>query len=617
MLVGKRDFDEVVRNLSQTGSYGLDTETSGLTRKDRLFSVIFADETQGYYFNFNDQPDHLGHLAPDEYILPREWLDSLCQIVENRDSLFFLHNAKFDLSMLSKEGLIVLGSVHCTEAMERVLRNNHFKYSLKACAERRGLAKDDTVDAYIKEHGLFDKLVIPGKKKVSQLKHFDLVPFNVIAPYGCTDAVITRAIGLDQLAKMKLEDDSLPSNAPTRQGVVDNERRFTKALWRMEEVGAHIDRPYTLRALGWTQSEAERAKLEFQDMVGAPYKDSVDCFRPVFTKLGIEMPQTPTGRMCVDKAALEKLEHPIGAKIREIRGLEKLASTYYSSFLHFADSNDLIHANIRQGGTETGRLSYSDPNLQNLPKEDKESFRTKPYLVRRCFTPLNSDWVLVPIDFDQQEFRLMLDYAGETELIQQVMSGLDLHEATAQMAGITRAQAKTLNFGLLYGMGTAKLAKSLKISFREAEELKALYFEKLPKVQAFIRGVSFTAQKRGYIWNWNGFRNYCTFSSYAYKMPNALVQGSCGQVIRVATVKVDEYIAQNRLRSHMAAQVHDEILFQVHKSELHHVPEFQRLMEQTYVPKNGMHLTCSVEHGSKSWAKFDLSKGLPTTASAT
>ena len=380
MLVRRNDFQEIVTKLSAPGIYGLDTETTGLARKDRIFSVIFADADDGYYFNFNDKPDHLGRKAPDEYILPREWIEELAPITENSASLFFLHNAKFDISMLSRDGLNLLGTAHCTEAMERVLKNNYFgskPYSLKSCAARRELSKDESVEAYIKEHGLITKLAIPGKKKLVELKHFDLVPFDIIAPYGCTDAIITRAIGLDQLTKIKEEDEKLPVSLPRRQGVIENERKFTKALWRMEEAGVKIDRPYTESALAWTTEEAQRERIKFQEQFGMEFKDGSSELKKIFSTLGVEMPLTPTGKMRTNKEALDNLDHPVGKQIRAIRRLEKLCGTYYSSFLHFADGDDRIHANVRQGGTETSRLSYSDPNLQNLPKEDKESDRLK------------------------------------------------------------------------------------------------------------------------------------------------------------------------------------------------------------------------------------------------
>jgi DNA polymerase-1 len=374
-----------------------------------------------------------------------------------------------------------------------------------------------------------------------------------------------------------------------------------------------INRPYVQEALQYTETQALKARREFGELTGIEYQDSAGVFKKAFQKFDIELPLTRTGKPCTNKQVLDALENPVADKIREIRSYEKLAGTYYSSFLFFADEHDFIRANMRQGGTETSRFSYSDPNLQNCPKEDEEEDRDKPYIVRRSFIP-PPDFCLVPIDYKQQEFRMMLDYAGERELIAAIMNGVDVHEATAQLMGVTRKFAKTLNFGLLYGMGAAKLAKALKIPLEEAYELRALYFAKLPRVQALIRGVMNTGSQRGYIWNWFGFRNHLSSPEYAYVLPNHLIQGGCAQVIRVAMVRLDAYLRTNRLRSAMLAQVHDELLFQVHKDELHHVPELQKIMEAVYQPKNGLVLECSVEHSWKSWGKFDQVKGYPVAA---
>lgn len=614
MLVRRDEFQAVVKKLSAAGIYGLDTETTGLRRGDRLFSIIIADELQGYYFSFNEDCDHLGNYVPDEYRLPREWISQLAPITENEESIFFLHNAKFDLGMLSKDDCFVTGQAHCTEAMERVLQNNylgHKPYSLKSCAKRRGLEKDAAVEDYIKQHGLITKLVVPGKDKIVELWHFDKVPFQIISPYGCTDAVITRAIGIDQLKKFAAMDSDVSLSAPQIQPLILNERKVTRTCFRMEEAGLHIDREYTRKAMDFTLQQAKLAEESFQTITGRPFEDSATVIKEVFDSVGLVLPKTATGKAATNKKVLDDLEHPIADKIREIRGLKKLVSTYYSSFLYFADDRDLVHANIRQGGTETSRFSYSDPNLQNLPKEDEPEDRFKDFHVRKCFTPINRDFVFVPIDYRQQEFRMMLDYAGEHELIAAIMAGEDVHEATARMLGITRKQAKTINFGLLYGMGVAKLAAALKVSLDEARRLKALYFRRLPKVQTFIEGVIAVGRDRRFIWNWHGFRNHISSPEYAYVLPNHLIQGGCAQVLRVAMPQLDQYIIERQLRTQMVAQVHDEILFQVHKDELHHVAHFQKIMESVYKPKNGMYLHCSVEHSWDSWGKWDQTKGLP------
>lgn len=620
MIVKKSEFANCVKRFTKPGWYGADTETTGLKESDTLFSLILADEEGACYFNFNDRPDHLGQRAPDDYILPRQWLEEFGAVFENLESLFFLHNAKFDLRMLTKEGLSVLGTVHDTEVLERVIKNNylgHKPYSLGSVAKRYGCDKSDAVDEYIKKHGLITKVRVPGKKKLFEEKHFDRVPFSVIAPYGETDGTIVRRIGIAQKRKLEEIDATTPPNRPTIAPLVINEYLLTKACHRVERTGIKINRKYTEDALAHTQAESLKRQQEFTAMTGIVFEDNAKAIAESFKAAGIELPRTRTGKPCTNKATLDGLHNPVADKIREIRTLDKLASTYFSSFTYFADPvTDLIHANMRQGGTETMRFSYSDPNLQNIPKEDDEEDKLKPFIVRKCFEPLNADWCLVPIDFKQQEYRMMADYAGETQLIDAIMMGEDVHDATARLLGITRKQAKTLNFGLLYGMGGAKLAHALKIPLEEALYLRAQYFRKLPNIQRFVRNVMRNGEDRGYIFNWFGFRSHIARREFAYVLPNHIIQGGCAQVVRIAMVRLDDYIRKHQLRSRILVQVHDELLFQVHKSELHHVVEFQDIMENVYVPRNNMKLDCSVEHSWISWGKWDQTKGVPNVTAA-
>lgn len=615
MIVGKSNFDAIVARLSQAGEYGLDTETTGLRRYDSLFSVIFADEADSYYFSFNDEPDHLGVPVPEEFRLPREWLPLLQQILDNPDSTFFIHNAKFDLGKLAKEGLVVVGTVHCTEALERVRKNNlgDGQYNLDACVKRLGEAKDDAVKKYISQHKLGHKIEIPGKKKLADILYFNKVPFEFMTAYAGKDARLHRMLGKYQEREFARIDAEAPPIAPRVSTLVANEKQLTKAVFRMEERGIRIDRSYTQGALSYTQQVATSAMQSFEAMTGYPYEESSAVFQAVFKKFGVELPKTAGGRPSTKKEVLEELDHPVAEKIREIRGLQKLASTYYSSFLYFADENDIIHANFRQGGTETGRLSASDPNVQNPPKEDKESDRDKPFIVRRCLVPSPGHFACL-IDYKAQEFRMMLDYAGEHALIAAIMAGHDPHQATAELVGCTRQQAKTINFGLLYGMGIDKLAKALGISVQAARELRWLYFSKLPKVKQFIYNVHDKVKSRGYIWNWYGFRNHLANPEHAYIIPNHLIQGGAGQVLRRAIVDIDAYIVKKRMRSAIIAQIHDELVFEMHPSEVCEIPVFQSMMEGVYRPMNGMRLDCDVTHSFKSLAKWDQIKGLPNAS---
>lgn len=624
MIVRRCDFDEVVERLSAPGEYGLDTETTGLGWDDELFSVILADAERGYYFNFNHEPDHLGALPSIEWRLPRHWLEKLKPVLENEISTFYIHNAKFDMRMLAREGLRVLGTVHCTEALARVQLNTRMSQKLDHLAKEIGLAKDDAVETYLKKNKLIRKVPVPGKEKLFELKPFNKVPFDIMAKYGENDAVLHRALGLHQVAAFNTIDKNRAQGEPSIWPLVHNERRVTKVCAKMEETGIRINRPYVEGALSYTQQVATSAMKSFEELTGIPWDNSPTTIVDAFKKFGVDLPKTPTGRPSTSKKVLEEftedLDIPLAKAIIAVKKPLKIISTYYSSFLHFADKDGLIHPNMRQGKPETGRFSYSDPNLQNVPKEDDGMYLDPvqtPFLVRGCFVPLSDEFCFVPIDFDQQEFKLMLDYAGEHELIAQVRAGHDVHSATAQLLGISRKQAKTINFGLLYGMGAAKLAKALGVSMAEAYELRSLYFSKLPRVAAVINMMRAAGRDRGYVWNWAGRRLHVPKvpgKDMSFVLSNHIIQGGGADVVKFAMPVLDDYITARGLRSRMLLQVHDEILFQVHKNELAEVGEFVRIMESVYKPRNGLPLTVSPDHSWKSWGYRDRIKGAPLAA---
>jgi len=197
MIVSNENFDRVVEKLSRPGQYGLDTETFGVDFDDRLFSIIIADADDCYYFNFLTTPDHNGRMPPEEFTLVGK-IPLLVPIFDRVDSLFFLHNAKFDLQKLRLEGIEVKGRVHCTMATERLIYNHYLDYSLDACARRRGLEKDKTVEEYIKKFNLYE--VKNGEKK----PRFDLVPFFIMSTYGQRDARLAYQIGIDQRRELDL-----------------------------------------------------------------------------------------------------------------------------------------------------------------------------------------------------------------------------------------------------------------------------------------------------------------------------------------------------------------------------------------------------------------------------
>jgi len=289
---------------------------------------------------------------------------------------------------------------------------------------------------------------VEGKGKEVVLKHYDKVPFDIMFEYGCIDAEEVYFLGQHQLDKIELYH---------YEDIYENESNLNKACAAMETVGVKIDVDYTRKAMKHEQDRLEELKKKATAECGEEYRNGPKWLRAAFDKHGQRYDINPkTGNPIFDRDALEKMESPIAALVKSIRTREKYISTYYSSFLYFRDREDVVRANIKLAGTDTFRFSYSDPNLQNVPKE--EDFEKGAIQVRKCIVP-REDYCFVMIDFDQQEFRLMLDYAGETAVIKDIVeNGADVHQATADMVGIKRKPAKQLIFGLLYGMGTGLLA---------------------------------------------------------------------------------------------------------------------------------------------------------------
>ena len=609
MIVTVDTLHEVVSRLEVDGDRGLDTETTGLSEDDSLFSIIISDDTGDYYFNFNNAPE-----TPDEAILPRaETMVLLRSIFANPRNEWYIHNAKFDWRMIAKEALDIAGRVHCTYAIERVYRNNYYTgkepYGLAECAKRRGLQKDEAVEKYITEHKLWTPTTVPGKKKIIKLKHFEKVPFTIMAPYGTNDAVLHKIIGRDQKAKIAELSEHLRHNPLTP--VYENEIRLTKTCYRMERRGVRIDKPRTALALEYELNQINEAEKEFERLTGEPFNDGPKTLQRVFDKFGAAYPTTDKGNPSFAAKVLEDMDSPIANLVNRIRHHEKRAGTYYSSFIHYATKDDIIHADCRQAGTEPGRMSYRDPNLQNVPKEDDPEDLATPYHVRECFVPRPGHF-FYSVDYEQMEYRMMLDYAGEMRLIKAVMEGADVHQATAEMVGISRKHAKTLNFAILYGAGIDKIAKMLGVSKAEACDLKAVYFGRLPKVQQLINQVRDKGRERGYVINWFGRRCYIADPSWAYVLPNHLIQGGCADVVKIAMNQIDELLIHRYPQVYTLLQVHDELLIEPPFGMEDVIDEIRPIMENVYQPRNGMKLTTSCEHSFKTWGIRDKLKGKPS-----
>ena len=634
MLVKKRDFQSVISELKKERVLSLDTETTGLFpyQGDRLFSIIIGTEHESFYFNFQDYDG----VEPEQRLSHHVIAPALSDLFSNPKTLVFLANAKFDMHMLSVEGVEIKAKIWDVLTIAKTLDNTHLKYSLEAVAERAGYEKSGAVDEYIKEHKLKDK---NGKR-------FDWVPLEVIQPYAEQDARVTFDIGLLQLDEVaKLSEESVRDGKPDFGKLVERECEFTKVLFEIEKVGMKINAEYIERAIRFEGERAVSATTSFKQGTGQDFVDSAKSIFQAVGPLGILPGKTAKGNPSFTDAVLSGIQHPVAENIRDYRDASKRINTYYKGFLSYADSLGIVHPNIKQTGADTFRLSITDPALQTLNKPDEDGETGNGFEVRDSFVAREGCY-LVAIDYKQQEYRLTADYAGEMDLIKAIMGGTDVHTATAALMGVTRKQAKTLNFMLLYGGGVAKLCLALmspkgtelqlkaltrkfiyRSKFKEehAELLAALegisediiahdvplleqahalqlkYFSSLPSTKELMDRVQTAIKEKGYIFNWAGRRLYFPNTRFAYKGPNYLIQSSGSEIMRAALIQIHRFLRPHA--SKIVLTIHDEILLEMPKDEFHLIPQIRKLMVDVYTPFNGCFMDTDVKIGT-SWGSM-------------
>lgn len=597
MRVTNENIEEIANRIRPTKRRATDCETTGLRifKDHEMFAFVIAiSATEAFYFD----KEFVDFQLVNQHIFP---------LFEQEDVLWFLHNSKFDSHTFRKEcGKLLKGDIHDTNVVARLIKNDEFAYDLGACSQRAPIKNkklSDVID-YCLEHGLWEWDIQPGKKNRKKNYFFHKVPKDIMERYTIADGLTTFELGEWQLIRLDEMDKEKKAKATSIKEIYGIEKQITKILQQMEEVGVQIDVPYVQRSLILETKKYEDAAALFQESTGVEFKDSAKLLQKVFDEHGLKYGLTEKGNASFKKEFLNpQIDHPIVSSLLAYRDSHKVAGSYYQTFLHFMDADGALHANIKQAGTATGRFSVTDPALQTLKKdeddlddEDALDQETKSQ-VRRCLVP-REGYFFAMMDYEQMEYRVMLDYAGEEALIALVKSGVDIHQATADMVGITRKAAKTLNFCLLYGGGAGKIAQMLGISVKEANELKAKYFAKLPKVQKFIENVVKSAKYNGRLYNIFGRVYSFLDKNFAYKAPNYLIQGECSDVMRRAMIACDNILKNTKSR--MILQIHDELLFEVHQSERHLLPLLRTAMIEAYTPK-ALSMGVDIEWSPTSW----------------
>jgi len=554
----------------------IDTETTGLEETDRPFCATISGK------DFNIYTEDRGMVS---------------KLLDTSD-LVFAQNAKFDARMLSHWGVNMFTKpVYDTNIMARIIRNDYLKYSLADQAKRIGLSQSTEVDAEIKKHKLYEtRRNFFGEEY--KTPRYDRVDRKILKRYALLDSELTYKLGMNYLERMDTKDKQ----------VMLMESNLTPVCYGMERRGLQLNVDYTLKAYHYEKQLLESKLDIINSMLGCEFTDSA---KAIQKHLSYQLPLTDANNPSLTDDVIDSIlsaggttprDSTILGLVREIRWFKKRINTYYESYLNRKDTSGIIHPTMWQAGTRTGRFSYSDPNLQNMPKEEDSE---EPFVIRGCFKPRDG-YSFISLDYSQQEYRMMADYANEQDVITKVMHGADFHQVTADMFGVSRKYAKTLNFAILYGAGPNKIAGMLGVSVEEARRLVDRYFMALPRVERLVEDIISTGRGRGYVNNWKGRKLYAD-KEHCYALPNHLIQGGGADVVKSAMIEIDRYIKGKDIL--MVLQIHDQLVFEIPPTLAPEVlPAIVEIMEHTYPSRNGMELKVDVSCSSLSLAERDMER---------
>jgi DNA polymerase-1 len=595
MIVNINNFYDVLNDILKSSSFSFDCESTGLRvhHGDRLFSLSIAIKDTTYYFNFKNYNDGNPYL-PFDYIV------HLNRLFSARTGV--AANAKFDMHLLANEGLVFAVDFKVWDVLviDKLIYNRHMSYSLDSVAERNGFQKLDTVEKYIVEHKLSTMTTIPGKDKRVRIPHYDQVPFSIMREYACQDANITYKIYEKQLAAVAvIEQDNIRLKQPSFAKVVELENEVTKVCFDIERRGMKIDAEYIRRVSAYEQTRALHAVKEYEEISGTSFVDSAKAHKPVFELLGLSSGKTQKGGVSFSDETLTNCKHPIAEHIRNYRDSSKRLKSYYQNFLYEADKDGIVHPNIKQTAADTYRFSITSPALQTLNSEEDGEYKVRNSFVAR------DGFQFLSIDYSSQEYRLTAAYSNQESLIKAINEGQDVHQATADLMGVNRQQAKVLNFALLYGAGSQKVAGMLGITEPEAKALKNKYFSSLGMIKKFVRDVSNVINTRGYTFNFAGYRLYFPYLevngerfNLSYKGPNYLIQSSGAAIMRMALIKVHKFLRP--YKSKIVLSIHDEALIELHDDEHHLIEPIRKIMKEVFIPMNNLGMETSFSL-AKSW----------------
>ena len=557
-------FDSLVTLLESAPHFVLDTETTSVYwRQAELVGLSFAVKAHEAYYvplTHSLEGDELTTKQLDRNMV----LTRLKPILENPNIGKIGQHLKYDAHILSFYDIDLLGSIHAKPnnwAMDTMLAS----YVINAAATRHGM--DDLARHYLHTQTIsFEDVAGKGAKQVS----FDQVAIDLASDYACEDADITYQL-------FDLFSEKLAADENNAKLLHELEIPTAEILCQMEANGILIKRPFLNELSQRFDEEIIALEKRAYEVAGEEFNlgSPKQLGEMLFEKLGVPGgKKTKSGQYSTGEAVLSKINHPLVEIVLEYRGLSKLKSTYTDALDNVADSEtDRVHTSYHQALTSTGRLSSTDPNLQNIPIRTATG-----RLIRQAFIAPEGR-VILAADYSQIELRLMAHFSGDENLTRAFNEGLDIHTATAAevlgkaveaVSATERRNAKAINFGLLYGMSAFGLAKQLQMSRGEAQDYIDMYFERYPSVKDYMINTRASAYEKGYVETILGRKLYTPDINHSNRMVkqgaeraaiNAPLQGSAADLIKLAMIAVDKVLPKEHAK--MLLQVHDELVFEV------------------------------------------------------
>ncbi len=581
-------LDAVIDAINDDAIVAFDTETTGLdTKSAKIVGFSFCiDEQRAYYV-----PIAHSYLGVEEQIHIDDALKALKKLLKHK---IVGQNLKFDLSLLYNQYDFDEIIPFADTMIMAWLNNPGTKVGLDSLAMK-----------------FFKYKMKLFKDTVKKGEDFSSVPIKEATSYAAEDAWMTYLLYNALLKKMQLS-----SLQKLLDEARDVEYPFINVLIRMEALGIKVDKNILLRLKEQLSQKLESLTQNIYALTGSEFniRSTQQLGIILFQQLGLKGgKKTKTGYSTNEKVLNSlKNEHDIIPKLLEYREHQKILSTYVEPLLKLSkqDKQSRIYTSFIQTGTATGRLSSKDPNLQNIPVRS-ELGRS----VREAFVAKDG-YKLVSIDYSQIELRLLAHFSQDAALLDAFNNNVDIHMATAielfgeDEARAKRSFAKSVNFGLLYGMGPKKLSEELNISTQEAKEIIANYFASFPTVKNFLESIQERVKIDGYVETILGRRRVFDYESangmqkaaFMRESVNTVFQGSAADLIKLSMLEIDRFIAEEKPDANMLLQIHDELIFEIKEDQVEDITNrFKHIMENIY--ELNVPLECSVSIGN-SWGEL-------------